>query len=357
MLCRVALALVVLTAGSTWAQSVISAHSGVINYTEGQVQLDGKSVRLEPAKITDVKTGQTLSVEDGRAEVLLTPGVFLRLNENSSFKMLSSKLSDTRVEILTGTALIEVGELLQDNAITVAFQDATIELAKKGLYRIDADSARLRVYDGEAHVTSGTDVAVVAKKGREVLLGAVLQAHNFDTKQSDEFNRWSARRDQYVAQANVSAARTTGNYSSGYTSIGSGTGSGSWAWNPWFGMFTFIPYNGMYYSPYGYYYFSPRTVWSVYQPYYGNFGNAYGSGRAAAVSSATHTDNISGYTVGTRSGIGSGSSMGATGGGSIGNGGGVSRGIGGGSPSSGAPAGGGGIGHSGGSSGGAGRRN
>jgi len=81
MLCRVALALVIATASSTWAQSVISAHSGVINYTEGTVNLDGKAIRLELTKVSDVKTGQTLAAEDGRAEVLLTPGVFLRLAE------------------------------------------------------------------------------------------------------------------------------------------------------------------------------------------------------------------------------------------------------------------------------------
>src|SRR5713226_5844313 len=225
MLRRFSLALVVFTAGSAWAQSVISAHSGVINYTEGQVLLDGKPVRLELAKISDVKASQTLAAEDGRSEVLLTPGVFLRLAENSSFKMASNKLADTRLEILSGSALVQVSELLQDNAITVVMQNVEVALVKKGLYRFDADPARLRVYDGEAQVTGASHEMVVAKKGREVLFGAVLQAHSFDTKQTDAFYRWSARRDEYVATANVSAAKSVGNYSSGYTSLGSGMGS------------------------------------------------------------------------------------------------------------------------------------
>ncbi len=299
MLRRVPLALLLLTAGAAWAQSVISAHSGVINYTEGNVLLDGQAVRLETSKVTDVKSGQTLAAEDGRSEVLLTPGVFLRLAENSSFKMVSNKLADTRVEIESGSAIVEVGELLQDNVITVLFHDVQIELLKKGLYRIDADSGRLRVYDGEARVTSGSNTPTVAKKGREVLLGTVLEAHNFDTKQTDDFYRWSARRDQYVAQANVSAARSVGNYGSGYTGFGnygSGYGSGglgSWAWNPWFGMFTFIPYNNMYYSPFGYAYYSPRNVYYLYQPSSGYFGNS-GSGRAAATSYASSTPAYNG---------------------------------------------------------------
>ena len=105
---------VALTTSSMWAQSVISAHSGVIHLTEGTVELDGQAVQ-SPAKLgefVDVKTGQTLATKDGDAEVLLTPGVFLRLAENSSFKMVSNKLDDTRIEVLGGSAMVQVGELL-----------------------------------------------------------------------------------------------------------------------------------------------------------------------------------------------------------------------------------------------------
>ena len=286
------------TAASAWAQSVISAHSGVIQYTEGQVTLDGQTVQMKTSQFPDVKTGQTLAAEDGRAEILLTPGVFLRIAENSSFKMISNKLSDTRIEMLSGSAVFEVGELLQDNAITVVYKGTEIALAKKGLYRIDSDPARVRVYDGEAKLTaSGKDV--VARKGHEVALGEELEAKNFDTKQTDEFYRWSERRDQYVAEANVSAAKyardsglgfngATGSALGsgyGYSGLGYGAGMGTWAFNPWFGMFTYLPYNGMFYSPYGYGYFSPGLVGSLYMPgspYY--YGGGYSPITTGAVS-------------------------------------------------------------------------
>ncbi len=283
-------------------QSVISAHSGVIQYTEGQVTLDGQTVQMKTSQFPDVKTGQTLAAEDGRAEILLTPGVFLRISENSSFKMVSNKLSDTRIEMLSGSAMFEVGELLQDNAITVVAKGTEIALAKKGLYRIDADPGRLRVYEGEAKLTaSGKDI--VARKGHEVMLGEELEAKNFDTKQTDEFYRWSERRDEYVAEANVSAAkyaRDSGlgfngatssvlgsgyGYDYGFSGLGYGAGLGTWAYNPWFGMFTYMPYNGMFYSPYGYGYFSPGLVGSLYMPgspYY--YGGGYSPITTGAVS-------------------------------------------------------------------------
>jgi len=306
MLGRTVLALGVVFSGSMWAQAVISAHSGVIQLTEGTVELDGQAIQ-SPAKFgefQDVKNGQTLATKDGDAEVLLTPGVFLRLAENSSFKMISNGLSDTRVEVLSGTAMLQVGELLKDNAITVRFHDADIALDKSGLYRLDSDPApRLRVYDGVAKVTSGDMKPVEASKGHEVAFGGdKLEAKNFDTKETDAFYRWNERRDEYIAQANITSARTAGSsgYGSGYGSgLGSMTayngyggygmgmgamgmgGMGSWMWNPYFGMFTYMPFSGMYYSPFGFNYFSPYTVGYLFMPgspYY------YGGGMPTSVS-------------------------------------------------------------------------
>jgi len=284
------LALAVLGAGSAWSQSIISAHSGVIHYVEGQVSVDGKAVQPKFAEFPDVKTGQTLAAEDGRAEILLTPGVFLRVAEASSVRMISNKLADTRVEIVTGSALVEVGELLADNAIALQFHDAQIALIKKGLYRIDADPGRLRVYEGESRVTSGSQTLSV-KRGHEVEFGAVLESRGFDTKSTDAFYRWGGRRAEYIAEANVSAAKAVNDRGLGYASSGH---AGSWAWNPYFGLFTYLPGNGIYYSPFGWAYYSPAFVSYVYVPVYrgGYLGgyNSAGTGsvsRGAAVSSGS----------------------------------------------------------------------
>ena len=297
MLSRTPLAVALVLTSGAWAQSVISAHSGTIHYKEGQVELDGQPIQQDTGKgqFGEVKTGQTLTVKDGQAEILLTPGVFLRVAENSSFLMVSNKLADTRIQILSGSVMAEVGELLQDNAITLKSQGSEIALTKKGLYRIDSDPARLRVYDGEARVTSPSQEVLIARKGHEVALGGEkLEAKNFDVKQTDAFYNWCARRDEYVAEANIYAAKTARD--SGYGYNGSGTGSygcsslslttygspcgngmGSWAWNPWFGMFTYMPYSGMFWSPFGYGFYSPGMVGYLYMPgspYYGTGGSS-----------------------------------------------------------------------------------
>lgn len=257
-------------AAAASAQAVISARSGVVQYIEGDVTLDGQALRPKFAQFPEVKNGQVLASAEGRTEVLLTPGVFLRLAENSSLRMISNALNDTRLAVLSGSALIEVAELLPDNAITVQFQDTTISLPKRGLFRIDAGNSLLRVYDGEARLNPGAN-EVKVKKNREVDLDAAqLQTRNFDAKTTDPFHRWGARRAAYVSAANIISARTasqSGNYSSGFGSRGLGRSFGSWSWNPWFGMYTYLPANGIYMSPFGGMpYYSPGSIISVYAP-------------------------------------------------------------------------------------------
>ena len=267
-----------------WAQSVISAHSGVIHYVEGDVSIDGTPVHPKFAEFPDVKAGQLVATAEGRAEILLTPGVFLRMAENSSVRMLSNALADTRLEVVSGSALVEVGELLDHNAISFEASGTHMDLAKKGLYRIDANPASLRVLEGQARVSSGSE-RLTARKGHQIDLDAAKLADTkladtkladtkladtkFDTKETDAFYRWSSRRAEYVSAANVISARVTSNsdYSSGFTN-----NPGAWSWNPYFGMFTFLPANGVYWSPFGSPFYSPGMAWAAYVPRPGLLG-------------------------------------------------------------------------------------
>ena len=169
------------------------------DYIEGDVSIDGTAIHPKFAEFPDVKAGQLVATAEGRAEILLTPGVFLRMAENTSVRMLSNALADTRLEVVSGSALVEVGELLEHNAISFDASGAHMELAKKGLYRIDASPANLRVYQGQARVISGSG-SLTVHKGHQIDLGtAKLSDTKFDAKETDAFYRWNSRR----AAANV----------------------------------------------------------------------------------------------------------------------------------------------------------
>lgn len=246
-----------------WAQQAISARSGMIHYVEGDVAINGGAIHPKFAEFPEIKNGELLSTHDGRAEVLLTPGVFLRLAENSSVRMLSNSLADTRLEMVSGSALIEAGELLPDNTITFEMDGARIGIPKRGLYRIDAAEHRLSVFDGQALISSDAG-KMRAKKGQLVALDSgALSPSKFDVKNTDPFYRWSGRRAQYIAAANVASARVAAN--SDYRSSFGG-GASAWNWNPWFGMYTYVPASGIYWSPFGPAFYSPRMMGNVYLP-------------------------------------------------------------------------------------------
>lgn len=246
-----------LSSSPALAQSAISARSGMIHYVEGRVFVGDQAIESKFGNFPELKENAQLRTEEGRAEVLLTPGVFLRVGENSSIRMITNRLIDTRLEFLSGTVIVEADDLLKDNAVTIVYKDTAVHLRKRGLYRFDSQPAELRVFDGEAEVESGGKNLVV-KEGKLLPFNGEMALEKFDNKSGDALNRWSRRRAEYLSMANISAAKSV-------RDSGLDWQSGGWRFNPYFGMFTFIPMRS-YYSPYGYRFWSPVEVYRVYEP-------------------------------------------------------------------------------------------
>jgi hypothetical protein len=88
-----------------------------------------------------------------------------------------------------------------------------------------------------------------------------LKTKEFHKKQFEQTDlyRWSSLRSSYLAEANVDEARYYMN--SGYNGYyGPGWIGAGWYWDPWFGAYTFIPGNGIFYSPFGWGFFAPPVV-------------------------------------------------------------------------------------------------
>ena len=256
---------------SVQAQQLISARSGLIHYTEGEVKIADQPAGQENGVFKSLANGKELITTEGRAEMLLGPGQFVRLNENTSVRMVSNKLEATRVDVLRGSVLVEIVDIDKSAPITVGFGVNTIELRKPGLYRVDADESRIRVYEGEA-IVQGNGQTVTARKGKEVSMGAVLAQNGFDATPGDEFSRWAQRRAGYIATANISGARDL--YSSGQN-----WSANDWAFNPWYGMYTYIPSRRMFASPFGFHSFTPEMAFNgMFWPYLGGGYGFYGMG-------------------------------------------------------------------------------
>ena len=246
---------------------------GTLNYVEGQSSIGTQTLDSKSIGSTELQTGQTLTTKKGKAEILLTPGVFLRLDDNSSAKMISPSLTDTEVGVEKGQAMVEVAEIHRENDIRITEDGATARLLKTGLYDFDAAQDQVRVFEGKAAVNEG-DRRITVKGGHEVNVSSnvVAKARKFDKKtyEADDLYRWSSLRSAYLADANADAARIYVN--------DDWFGAG-WYWDPWFGAYTFIPADGIFYSPFGWGFYSP--FWGYPAPlaygghYYHHFDNDY----------------------------------------------------------------------------------
>src|SRR5688572_13626650 len=98
---------VVSAAGDTY---VISAKAGGINFVEGKVSIarkDGKSsylIKDDKLEIGDKVTTGT----DGKAEILLNPGSFVRLGTNTGFEFITTDLDNLKLKLSSGSAIFEV---------------------------------------------------------------------------------------------------------------------------------------------------------------------------------------------------------------------------------------------------------
>lgn len=193
-------ALLFLAGGTLTAQKVVSARAGLITYLQGPAFVDSKRVVLKTARFQQMHDGETLSTGRGRAELLLAPGIVLRLSENSEVRLQQTQLDDTRVRVQRGDALVEVVRLEEGNQVQVALGQTTTEFTRPGLYRFGTAPGTLRVFGGEALVRSESKTAE-AKRGMAVDLNASepnaapsLIVTKFDRKQTDFLHTWAARR-------------------------------------------------------------------------------------------------------------------------------------------------------------------
>ena len=264
------------------------ARPGSINYVEGQAAIDSEALSITAIGSMELAKDQVLTTETGKVEILLTPGVFLRVADNSSVKMVSPELANTEVELIKGRALIEAIDIHKENFIRVNQNGASVRLLKNGLYDFDADHNQLRVFDGEAEVHAGNqDVKLGDKRLLALTTSGPMKGQGFESRQyEDDFYRWSALRSGYLAEASIDAARTyvspgPGWYGSGWVGLG-------WYWNPWFSAYTFLPADGIFWSPFGWGFYSPIFVYR--SPYFygrhyphpfGEFHGPYGHGYGA----------------------------------------------------------------------------
>lgn len=284
-----------------FGQGANPAGPGTVNYIEGHASIDGREVSAKSVGGTVLDKGQTLATADGKVEVLLTPGVFLRLGENSTVRMISPDLTKTEVALDRGTAEVEVDQLHRQNDLLIDQAGAQTHVLKDGLYGFDASA--VRVFDGKAEVfpTAGSEKGIDVKGGHELALnGESTKPHDFSKKQAetDALYKWGSLRSEYLGEAN---ARLASEYA------GSAGFNPGWNWDQGLYAYTWMPGDGLFWNPYGFGFYSPAYFYGggyyYGRPFYGGFRGGYRGGYGYR-SGGYHTGGVVGRSsVGTAGGF------------------------------------------------------
>ena len=252
---------------------------GAVNYVEGQVSLDGQSLSSRSIGSATLGPNDVLDTGQGFAEVLLTPGAFLRVGPNSEVRLNTAGVADTRLQLVRGSALIEDAQFVKGTHLAVSMNGVTGDIEKEGLYSFDAGRGAIRVLDGRAKVTEMAG-QVTLRKGDQVMLAGApsLKRVSFSEKaaQEDPLYIWSKVRSQDESAANVNAANRMAYY-------GGFNGAG-WYWDPYWSSYAFLPAYGFLGSPFGFGFYSPASVFGA--PYGGFYGRGFRGGVVTTHSAA-----------------------------------------------------------------------
>jgi FecR protein len=215
-------------------QYVVSVKAGLVNHVQGTANV---------AEMETVPAGRPIETgSDGYVEVLLTPGSFLRIGENSAVVLDGVGIESVSLRVLQGPAVIEVVDLNKRYPIHVTTGKLTMDVVAPGIYRFVDGVAT--VLDGKLQ-TPGSKLSY--EKGWQVFFQDNYRARKTGKIQVTSLDVYSQVRSQTIAIANASLTPQIAN---------TYVADPYWLFAPYVGFYTFIPHGGNFRSPYGYRYYA-----------------------------------------------------------------------------------------------------
>ena len=254
---------------------IVSAKSGVVSVIDGDVTFKrGASLWESLLEGDELKAGDVIKTgATGRAEILLNPGTYLRIAENSEFAFPDLASFKLKLSLLKGAAILEASVV--DVSIKFTTPQYMFTITRDGLYRFSATpegKSEVMVRKGRLTV-AGAEI----KDGKRVVIEngppAILA---FDKKAEDDFDTWSKTRAKTIIATNkqLSNSRMKSSMMAGFY-------RNAWIYDPWSRSYTFLPGGAGFSSPYGFSYSNCNPFW-YRNPYgYSNNGNSgFGNGNS-----------------------------------------------------------------------------
>jgi len=174
-------------------QYVVSVKAGLVNHVQGTANV---------AEMEQVRRGQTIqTANSGYVEVLLTPGSFIRIGENSAVVLDGVELESVSLRVLQGPAVIEVIDINKKFPIKVTTGELSTNIIAAGIYRFE---------DGVATVIDGklktADSGLTYEDGWQVFIKDSYRARKVKKVQITSLDLYSQARSQTIADVNATLA-------------------------------------------------------------------------------------------------------------------------------------------------------
>ena len=215
-----------------------------------------------------IKAGGGLrTTGNSRAELLLSPGTYLRVAENSGIQVMGTTYRDMRFRVVRGTVIIESASLNpRIHSLTLAAPSGDLHVQSRGLYRLDVlpgQKPAVSVYKGRVLWAGAGGRKTRLKSGRRWILGNSSSSlepgsSGLDKNyQKDPLNLWSRLRARELVQVN--AGLSLASRDSAYPGFGY-QNKGGWVLSSKSQWFTYVPFDSSPRSPYGFHYTNIRWI-------------------------------------------------------------------------------------------------
>jgi hypothetical protein len=149
-----------------------------------------------------ITEGDRMGTTDGRAEIYLGRGKYLRLDYNTKIDFLDLPgLGDdlTRLQVWRGNIFFSIMSMKREKTIEIHSPDASLYILEAGLYRIDVreNESEIFVFKGMAEAAGETGSVLIKEAQRLKAIDGHFSDHpsGFTVFAADSFDRWSEERD------------------------------------------------------------------------------------------------------------------------------------------------------------------
>ncbi len=160
-----------------------------------------------------ISEGDRLGTTEGRAEVYLGKGNYVRLDNNTKIDFMSLPRKDSelvRIKAWSGNIYFRVKTMEEEKKVEIHTPDVSLYVLDEGLYRVDVrQNAQTEIFVFQGMVeAAGETGSVLVNDGQRIEVSNARftsRPSRFQAVAEDSFDRWSTHRDSQISKYQAKA--------------------------------------------------------------------------------------------------------------------------------------------------------